>query len=452
MAAPATLAPPSTGFGFALTEEQEAVRAMVRDFARSEIAPHVKEWDEAQIFPRDVIAKLGALGMLGVLVPEEYGGAGLSYIDYIHVVDELSRVDGSVGLSVAAHNSLCTNHLFLYGSEAQRRTWVTPLAQGKLLGAWGLTEAEAGSDSGGTKTTAVLDGDSWVLNGSKNFITHGSVGDVAVLMAVTDKAAGRRGISAFVVDLHQKGIHAGKKENKLGMRASDTATLVMEDCRIPRENLLGAPGEGFVQAMKVLDGGRISIAALALGMAEGAFEGARALRAGAQAVRQGDLRVPDDPELPRGHGDGDRRGAPPDVPRRLAEGPGRADDEGVRDGEALRLRGLRPRVESRGPDPRRLRLHEGLRRREVLPGLEALHDRRRNVRDPAPRDRARGPAEGRAAARPTSRRARRPRSKHRDGEGRGERRTGVGMVSPSFPLGRGRLRRQSFAKRTRQSR
>ena len=276
MAAPVASAPPSTGFGFAVTEEQEAVRAMVRDFARTEIAPHVMEWDEAQTFPRGVMTKLGELGMLGVLVPEEYGGAGLSYVDYIHVVDELSRVDGSIGLGVAAHNSLCTNHLWLFGSEAQRRKWVTPLAQGKLIGAWGLTESEAGSDSGGTKTTAVKDGDSWVLNGSKNFITHGSVGDVAVLLAVTNKAAGRRGISAFVVDLHQTGIHAGKKENKLGMRASDTATLVMEDCRIPAENLIGAPGEGFHQAMKVLDGGRISIAALALGIAEGAFEGARA--------------------------------------------------------------------------------------------------------------------------------------------------------------------------------
>jgi alkylation response protein AidB-like acyl-CoA dehydrogenase len=272
----AAAAPVHAGFGFALTEEQEAVRAMVRDFARTEIAPRVMEWDEAQTFPREVIAKLGELGMLGVLVPEEYGGAGLSYLDYIHVVDELSRVDGSVGLSVAAHNSLGTNHIFLFGNEAQRRKWVTPLAQGKLLAAWGLTEAEAGSDSGGTKTTAVRDGDTWVLNGSKNFITHGSVGDVAVLMAVTDRTAGRRGISAFVVDLHQKGIHAGKKENKLGMRASDTATLVMEDCRIPAENLIGAPGEGFHQAMKVLDGGRISIAALALGIAEGAFDGARA--------------------------------------------------------------------------------------------------------------------------------------------------------------------------------
>jgi alkylation response protein AidB-like acyl-CoA dehydrogenase len=191
-------------------------------------------------------------------------------------VDELSRVDGSIGLSVAAHNSLCTNHLWLYGNDAQKRKWVTPLAQGKLIGAWGLTEAEAGSDSAGTKTTAVRDGGTWILNGSKNFITHGSVGDVAVLMAVTDRSAGRHGISAFAVDLHQKGIFAGKKENKLGMRASDTATLVMEDCRVPLESLIGAPGEGFVQAMRVLDGGRISIAALAVGIAEGAFEGARA--------------------------------------------------------------------------------------------------------------------------------------------------------------------------------
>ncbi len=275
MASPLAVESPAThlsGMNFALTAEQEAVRRMVRDFAESEIAPHVMEWDETQTFPLEAVKKLGALGMLGVLVPEEYGGAGLSYIDYIHVVEELSRVDGSVGISIAAHNSLCLNHLFLFGSEEQRRKWVTPLAQGKLLGAWGLTESEAGSDSAGTKTTAVLDGASWVLNGSKNFITMGSVGDVAVLMAVTDKSSGKHGISAFVVDLHQKGIHAGKKENKLGLRASDTATLVMEDCRIPKENLIGELGHGFVQAMKVLDGGRISIAALALGMAQGAFE------------------------------------------------------------------------------------------------------------------------------------------------------------------------------------
>jgi hypothetical protein len=230
------------------------------------------EWDEAQVFPREVVARLGELGMLGVIIPEAYGGAGLSYIDYIGVIEELSRVDGSVGISIAAHNSLCTNHVFMFGTEEQRRRWVVPLAQGKAIGAWGLTEAGAGSDSKGTKTTAVLDGHQWVLNGSKNFITHGSVGDVAVLMAVTDKAAGTHGISAFVVDLHQPGIRAGKKENKLGLRASDTATLVMEDCRIPKENLLGALGTGFSQAMQVLDGGRISIAALALGMAQGAFD------------------------------------------------------------------------------------------------------------------------------------------------------------------------------------
>ena len=262
----------AAGMGFALSDEQLAVKKMVREFAESEIAPHVMEWDEVQRFPRETVAKLGALGMLGVLFPEEYGGAGLSYVDYVNVVEELSRVDGSVGISVAAHNSLCANHLYLFGTEAQKRTWLVPLAEGRRIGAWGLTEAGAGSDAKGTRTTAVSDGDSWVLNGSKNFITHGSVGDVAVLMAVTDRTAGTHGISAFVVDLHQPGIRAGKKENKLGLRASDTATLVMEDCRIPKENLLGRPGEGFVQAMKVLDGGRISIAALALGMGQGAFE------------------------------------------------------------------------------------------------------------------------------------------------------------------------------------
>jgi alkylation response protein AidB-like acyl-CoA dehydrogenase len=258
--------------GFALAEEQLAVKKMVREFAESEIAPHVMEWDEAQTYPREISKKLGEMGLLGVLVPESYGGAGLTYIDYIGVIEELSRVDGSVGISVAAHNSLCTNHLWLFGSEEQKRKWVTPLAQGKVLGAWGLTESEAGSDSGGTKTTAVDDGSSWVLNGSKTFITHGSVGDVAVLMAVTDRALGKHGISAFVVDMHQQGIHSGKKENKLGLRASDTATIVLEDCRIPKENLIGGKGQGFIQSMQVLDGGRISIAALALGMAQGAFE------------------------------------------------------------------------------------------------------------------------------------------------------------------------------------
>ena len=267
-------AAPYPTLGFQLSDEQLAVRKMVRDFAESELAPHVMEWDEAQVFPREAIARLGELGLLGVIVPEEYGGSGLSYVDYVGVVEELSRVDGSVGISVAAHNSLCTNHLLLFGTEEQKRRWVVPLARGEMIGAWGLTEAEAGSDAKGTRTTAVLDGNEWVLNGSKSFITHGSVGDVAVLMAVTDRAAGTHGISAFVVDLHQDGIRAGKKENKLGLRASDTATLVMEDCRVPKDALVGPLGSGFTQAMQVLDGGRISIAALALGMAQGAFDGA----------------------------------------------------------------------------------------------------------------------------------------------------------------------------------
>ncbi len=262
----------SAGMGFSLTDEQLAVRKMVREFAESEIAPQVMEWDEAQVYPLKIARKLAELGMMGIIFPESYGGAGLSYIDYVGVVEELSRVDGSIGISVAAHNSLCTNHIFTFGTEEQKRRWVVPLAQGKLLGAWGLTEPGAGSDSKGTKTTAIADGSHFILSGSKNFITHGSVGDVAVLMAVTDKTVGTHGISAFIVDLHQSGVRAGRKENKLGLRASDTATLVLEDCRIPKENLIGRAGEGFVQAMKVLDGGRISIAALAVGMAQGAFE------------------------------------------------------------------------------------------------------------------------------------------------------------------------------------
>ena len=196
-------------FGFQLSDDQLAIRKMVREFAETEIAPHVMEWDEAQIFPRGTFQKLGELGLLGVLVPESLGGAGLTYVDYVGVVEELSRVDGSIGLSVAAHNSLCTNHILMFGTDEQKRRWVTPLATGQMIGAWGLTEAEAGSDAKGTKTTAVLDGEQWVLNGSKNFITHASVGDVAVLMAVTDKTHGTHGISAFIVDLHQKGIVAG---------------------------------------------------------------------------------------------------------------------------------------------------------------------------------------------------------------------------------------------------
>jgi alkylation response protein AidB-like acyl-CoA dehydrogenase len=257
-----------------LTSEQQAIRQAAREFAAAEIRPHVMEWDEKQQFPRDVFRKLGELGFLGTIFPEKYGGAGLSYMDYIGVIEEIAAVDGSVGLSLAAHTSLGSNHIYQFGTEAQRQKYIPKLATGEWLAAWGLTEAEAGSDSGGMRSTAVRDGGSWVLNGSKNFTTNSSVGNVAVLMAVTDRGAGRHGISAFIVELDNPGVRVGKKENKLGMRASDTCTLVLEDCRVPAENLLGSEGTGFVDSMKILDGGRISIAALAVGMARGAWEAA----------------------------------------------------------------------------------------------------------------------------------------------------------------------------------
>ncbi len=256
----------------AVSAERQAIVQTIREFADAEIRPHVMEWDEAQHFPVEVFRQLGELGFLGVLFPEEYGGSGLTYGDYAAIVEELSAVDASIALSLAAHNSLGSNHIFQFGTEAQRRRYMPKLASGQWLAAWGLTEAEAGSDAGGTRTTAVRDGSDWVLNGSKNFITNASVGKVAVLMAVSEKSKGRHGISAFIVELDNPGIRVGKKENKLGMRASDTCTLVMEDCRVPAENLLGKEGSGFIDSMKILDGGRISIAALSIGIARGAYE------------------------------------------------------------------------------------------------------------------------------------------------------------------------------------
>ena len=257
-----------------VSSERETILQTLRDFCEAEIRPHVLEWDEAQQFPRDAFRKLGELGFLGTIFPEEYGGAGLSIRDYAAIVEEVASVDGSVALALAAHTSLGSNHIYQFGNEAQRRRYMAKLTSGEWLAAWGLTEAEAGSDSGGTRTTAVKDGDSWVLNGSKNFITNASVGSVAVLMAVTDRTARRHGISSFIVELDNPGIRVGKKENKLGMRASDTCTLVMEDCRIPSGNLLGREGDGFINSMKILDGGRIGIASLAVGIARGAFEAA----------------------------------------------------------------------------------------------------------------------------------------------------------------------------------
>ena len=259
-----------------VSAERAAILSTLHEFCDAEIRPHALQWDERQEFPREVVKKLGELGFLGVLFPEELGGAGLSYMDYAAIVEEIASADGSVALAVAAHNSLGSNHLYQFGSDAQKRRYLPRLASGEWLAAWGLTEAEAGSDAGGTKTTAARDGDQWVLNGSKNFITNASVAGLAVLMAVTDRTKGRHGISAFLVELSTPGIRVGKKENKLGMRASDTCTLVMEDCRVPAGNLIGTEGQGFVQAMKVLDGGRISIAALGVGIARGAYEAALA--------------------------------------------------------------------------------------------------------------------------------------------------------------------------------
>jgi alkylation response protein AidB-like acyl-CoA dehydrogenase len=259
---------------FSFSEELLEIKRIVREFAEKEIRPHVMEWDEKQIFPIDVLKKLGQLGFLGVLIPTEYGGAGLGYTEYVTIVEELSRVDGSIGISVAAHNSLCTGHIYTCGTEDQRRRFVGPLAKGEKIGAWSLTEPEAGSDAGGTQTVARRDGDHWILNGQKTFTTHGNYGDICVAMAVTDKSAGHHGISAFILEKGMPGFFPGKKENKLGLRASDTSTVVFEDCSVPKENLLGEPGEGFIDALKILDGGRISIAALAVGMAQGAYEAA----------------------------------------------------------------------------------------------------------------------------------------------------------------------------------
>ncbi len=259
-----------------LPEHVEALRQEVRRFAEKEIRPHVMAWDEAKAFPMDVVKQLGAMGMMGVIFPEEYGGAGMGYAEYAVVVEELSRVDGSVGITVAAHNSLCSNHIYAMGSEAQKQRYLKPLASGQVIGAWGLTEPGSGSDAGALRTTAKKEGSYYVLNGTKTFITHGTVGDIAVVMARTrparDGHSSADGISAFVLEKGMNGFRAGKQENKLGLRASDTSELILEDVKVPEANLLGEDGVGFKQAMKTLDGGRISIAALGLGMAQGAFE------------------------------------------------------------------------------------------------------------------------------------------------------------------------------------
>ena len=259
---------------FELSEEQQQIKMSVREFAESEIAPHVMKWDESQHFPIELQPKLAELGLLGVIFPEEYGGAGMGYVEYATIIEELSRVDGSVGISVAAHNSLCSNHIYQHGSEEQRQKYLVPLASGEHLGAWGLTEPSAGSDASGTKSLATRTDGGWIVNGSKNFITHAIHADTCVAMAVTERSKRSKGISAFIFEKGMQGFSPSKKENKLGLRASETASVVFEDCFVPDAQQLGEEGMGFVNAMEILDGGRISIAALAVGIAQGAYESA----------------------------------------------------------------------------------------------------------------------------------------------------------------------------------
>ncbi|HJT71813.1 MAG TPA: acyl-CoA dehydrogenase [Terriglobales bacterium] len=259
---------------FQLNEEQLQLKKSVREFAEREIAPNVRKWDEASEFPLATIKELGKLGLMGVVFPPELGGAGMGYVEYVTAIEELSRVDGSVGIIVAAHTSLCSNHIYLAGNDAQKKKYLPKLASGEFIGAWGLTEPSSGSDAGSARMVATRKGKDWVLNGTKTFITNGHYADVLVVIAVTDRAAHTHGLSAFLVEKGTKGFRPGKKEDKLGLRASDTSELIFEDCVLPAENLLGMEGQGFVDAMRVLDGGRISIAALSLGMAQGAYEAA----------------------------------------------------------------------------------------------------------------------------------------------------------------------------------
>jgi alkylation response protein AidB-like acyl-CoA dehydrogenase len=259
---------------FQLNEEQQHLKKSVREFAEREIAPNVMKWDEASEFPLATVKELGKLGLLGIVFPSEYGGAGMGYVEYVTAIEELSRVDGAVGIIVAAHTSLCSNHIFLAGNEEQKKKYVSKLATGEFLGAWGLTEPSAGSDAGSARLSARRQGSDWVLNGTKTFCTNGHYADAMVVIAVTDRAAKTHGLSAFIVEKGTKGFRPGKKENKLGLRASDTAEMIFEDCVVPAGQLLGKEGDGFIDAMRVLDGGRISIAALSLGMAQGAYEAA----------------------------------------------------------------------------------------------------------------------------------------------------------------------------------
>jgi len=266
----------ATTLSFEMTENQRMIAEMIKSFGAKEITPHRREWDEKQFFPVELFHKMGELGLMGVLVPHEYGGSGFGYFEYVTAISEIAKLDGAIGLSLAAHNSLCTGHIMQFGNEVQKAKWLVKLAKGEWIGAWALTEPNTGSDSANMKTTAKKDGNDWILNGTKNFITHGKSGDVAVIIARTGELRDSNGMTAFVVERGTPGFKGGRKEDKLGMRASETTEIILEDCRVPSENILGEVGQGFKQAMKILDGGRISIAALGLGIAQGAFEAALA--------------------------------------------------------------------------------------------------------------------------------------------------------------------------------
>ena len=266
--------PTESSYLTTLNENQTFIRDTIREFSNNKIRPLIMEWDEAQKFPTEIFKELGNLGFLGIVVDEEFGGAGLGYLEFAIIIEELGKVDPSIALSVAAHNGLCTNHIFRFANKEQKKKFLPDLTSGRKIGAWGLTESSSGSDAGGLQSVAEKKDNYYLLNGSKNFITHGTVGETAVVMAITDKAKGRKGISAFILEKGMKGFFAGKKENKLGMRASDTSQLIFENCKVPFDNLIGNEGEGFIQALKILEGGRISIAALSVGLAQGALDAA----------------------------------------------------------------------------------------------------------------------------------------------------------------------------------
>ena len=305
------------------TGDHELLRRTVREFAEAEIRPHVREWDEAQKFPAALLTKMAGLGLMGIRFPAAFGGAGMSAVEYCIAIEELARVDPAVALSVAAHNGLCSSHLYLFGTEEQKQRYLVPLVKGETLGAWGLTEAGAGSDAAAMRTEAKRTADGWLITGSKQFITHGKIGGILVAMAVTDRAKGRHGISAFVIPRGTPGLRAGKKEDKLGMRASDTSEVIFQDCRVPADAVVGVEGQGFINTLQVLDTGRIGIAALAVGLAQGAFEGRAELCQRAPAVRPADRQLPGDPVEARGHGLRDRGRASSDVSRGVDEGHGR---------------------------------------------------------------------------------------------------------------------------------